>query len=164
MRTTARTTALAVLAVIGLNMTSAQARLAAPVRSSIESSGIVDRSNRWRQGYIRPADDPFGSRRDLAGRRLEVVRIPSPGRVTGADGAVVPASFVNFYVGNGAVVVPVYGTRWDDEAVTRIAALFPGRRTVGIHARAILSGGGAFHCISQQQPAAGNGTIEEKTK
>jgi agmatine deiminase len=89
---------------------------------------------------------------DAQGRALEVVRIPSPGRVTDDDGRVVPASFVNFYIGNAAVVVPVYGTPWDEEAVARIGALFPGRRAVGVNARAILSGGGAFHCISQQQP------------
>src|SRR5262249_5213704 len=90
---------------------------------------------------------------DAKGRRLEVVRIPSPGRVEDDDGRIIPASFVNFYIGNAAVVVPVYGTRWDDEAVERIGRLFPGRRAVGVNARAVLSGGGAFHCISQQQPA-----------
>jgi agmatine deiminase len=90
---------------------------------------------------------------DAKGRRIDVVRIPSPGRVEDDDGRVVPASFVNFYIGNGAVVVPVYGTRWDDEAVERIGRLFPGRRAIGVNARAVLSGGGAFHCISQQQPA-----------
>ena len=89
---------------------------------------------------------------DARGRRLEVVRIPSPGRVVDEDGRVVPASFANFYIGNGAVVVPTYETKWDDEAVQKIGALFPGRRTVGVSARAILSGGGAFHCITQQQP------------
>ena len=45
-----------------------------------------------------------------------------------------------------------YGTAFDAEAVAAIARLFPGRRTVGRSARAILSGGGAFHCITQQQP------------
>jgi len=55
-------------------------------------------------------------------------------------------------VANHGVVVPVYGTPWDERAVDEIAALFPGRRTVGLPAKAILSGGGAFHCITQQEP------------
>jgi agmatine deiminase len=63
-----------------------------------------------------------------------------------------PASYVNFYVCNASVVVPTYGCDADAEAVDRIASLFPGRRTVGVDARAVLTGGGAFHCITQQQP------------
>ena len=65
-----------------------------------------------------------------------------------------PASYVNFYIGNRTVAVPTYGTRHDHEAVDRIAELFPDRKTVGIDARAVLTGGGAFHCISQQQPGS----------
>jgi len=89
---------------------------------------------------------------DARGRRLQVVRIPSPGLLENEDGEPMPASFVNFYIGNETVVVPTYGTPYDAEAVAAIARLFPGRRTVGRSARAILSGGGAFHCITQQQP------------
>lgn len=89
---------------------------------------------------------------DARGRRLEVVRIPSPGRCLAPDGEILPASYCNFYVANRSVVVPVYGTPWDDEAVERIAALFPGRRTHAVSAQAILRGGGAFHCMTQQQP------------
>ena len=115
----------------------------------------------------RSADDPnrealdaiareLAASSDARGRKLEVVRIPSPGRVVDEDGRIVPASFANFYIGNRAVVVPTYDTRWDDEVVARIGALFPGRRAVGVPARAILSGGGAFHCITQQQPREGS--------
>ncbi len=114
----------------------------------------------------RSADDPnraaleaiqreLAASTDARGRKLEVVRIPSPGRVEGEDGRVVPASFANFYIGNSAVVVPTYDTPWDDEVVARLGALFPQRRAVGVPARAILTGGGAFHCITQQQPRAG---------
>ena len=89
---------------------------------------------------------------DARGQRLDVVRIPSPGRIVDSAGRVMPASYVNFYVTNANVVVPTYGAPWDDEAVETIGALFPGRRAIGIDARAILSGGGALHCITQQQP------------
>ena len=89
---------------------------------------------------------------DARGQKLQVVRIPSPGTVRDGDGELMPASFVNFYIGNRSVVVPTYGTPYDEAAVAALAPLFPGRRVLGRSARAILSGGGAFHCITQQQP------------
>ncbi|HEY0622449.1 agmatine deiminase family protein [Sphingomonas sp.] len=82
---------------------------------------------------------------------VEVVPIPSPGRVMHGD-EVVPASYMNFYIGNAAVVVPVYGQPNDRKAVETIGALFPGRAAVGLRADHILTGGGSFHCISQQIP------------
>ncbi|MGH7270916.1 MAG: agmatine deiminase family protein [Polyangiaceae bacterium] len=94
---------------------------------------------------------------DAKGRRIEVVRIPSPGRVVDRDGRVMPASYVNFYLTNAAVLVPTYGSPFDDEAVERVASLFPGRKGIGIDACALLTGGGAIHCITQQEPRVGSG-------
>lgn len=84
---------------------------------------------------------------------LDLVRFPSPGRVLGPDEEIVPASYMNFYIGNAAVVVPLYGQPNDQTAVSVLEALFPGRKVVGIRADAILTGGGSFHCISQQIPS-----------
>ena len=98
--------------------------------------------------------------RDLAaartadGGRLEVVTVPSPGAVHDAAGQLMPASYMNFYVANTTVVVPTYGVAADAAAVEAIARLFPGRRTIGVDAKPVVVGGGAFHCATQQQPRA----------
>ena len=104
------------------------------------------------------ADDPNAAvYRDAARRlretRLDIVTLPSPGRVTNEEGDVIPASYMNFYIGNAAVVVPQYGAPNDRAAVDVVQALFPDRAAIGLRADHILTGGGSFHCISQQVPA-----------
>ena len=104
----------------------------------------------------RDADDPNNTAfRDAARRlrstKLDVVTLPTPGRIE-RDGELVPASYMNFYIGNAVVVVPLYGSEHDEAAVHAVQALFPGRKAVGLRADHILTGGGSFHCISQQLP------------
>lgn len=91
---------------------------------------------------------------DARGRNLTVVRVPSPGRILDEEGEIMPASYLNFYISNTSVIVPTYGSPYDAEAVATIAKYFPSRRTIGRSARAILEGGGAFHCITQQVPVS----------
>jgi agmatine deiminase len=83
---------------------------------------------------------------------VEIVPLPSPGLIEGEDG-VVAASYMNFYIGNASVVVPTHGAPNDDAAVKAIAALFPDRLVTGLPTNHILTGGGSFHCISQQVPS-----------
>ena len=94
---------------------------------------------------------------DALGRKLEVIRIPSPGLVFDEQGEIAPASHVNFVIANGVVVVPIYGTPTADRALEVLQAAFPGRKAVGLASRGLLgsgiAGGGSFHCITQQEPA-----------
>ena len=90
---------------------------------------------------------------DAAGRTLQVVRIPSPGRVVGDDGRRVPASHMNFIIANRAVVMPTYNDRPAAFSLEALKSLFPDRMVIGLPSKALLTGGGSFHCISQQEPA-----------
>ena len=110
--------------------------------------------------------------RDARGRRLKVHKLPMPGPLrttrteaagvatgTGAKprraGERLAASYVNFYIADGGVVVPLLDARTDRAALAKIRRLFPGRKVVGVPAREILLGGGNIHCITQQIPLGG---------
>lgn len=118
------------------------ARFVAPGRVAIPTSARDD-----------PNDSVYkDAARRLADARLNVVTLPSPGRIAGEDGDIIPASYMNFYIGNAVVVVPQYGAANDRAAVDVVQALFPDRIAIGLRADHILTGGGSFHCISQQVP------------
>ncbi|PTS91732.1 MULTISPECIES: agmatine deiminase family protein [unclassified Caulobacter] len=90
---------------------------------------------------------------DSRGSPLQVVRIPSPGKILDEDGEIIPASHMNFLIANEAVIVPIYAEESGAFAVEVISGLFPERQVIGLPSTAILTGGGSFHCISQQEPA-----------
>jgi len=108
-----------------------------------------------------PADPnhrPLAENRELldtfrlpGGRSLQVVELPMPDPVlNGADR--LPASYANFYIANGVVLVPVFGCDQDADAVAIIQACFPDRRAIGVDCRDVVVGLGTLHCLSQQVP------------
>ncbi|MDP8916716.1 MAG: agmatine deiminase family protein [Pseudomonadota bacterium] len=98
----------------------------------------------------------LGSARTARGAAIQTVRIASPGLQTDPHGELVPASHMNFVVANGAVVMPTYGAGGGDRAselaLETLKSLFPERVVIGLPSRALLTGGGSFHCITQQEP------------
>ncbi|MFN8641814.1 MAG: agmatine deiminase family protein [Candidatus Binatia bacterium] len=90
--------------------------------------------------------------RDAADRPLRVVPLPMPTPVE-YDGQRLPASYANFYIANAVVLVPVFDCPNDARALATLRALFPQRTVVGITATDLVWGLGAFHCVTQQQPA-----------
>ena len=89
----------------------------------------------------------------LAGAAIRVVTLPFP-RAVVMDGARLPASYANFYIANGVVIVPTFNDANDRIALNTLAELMPDRQIVGIHAVDLVWGLGTLHCLTQQQPAA----------
>lgn len=89
--------------------------------------------------------------KDQDGEPLEVKALPMPGMVKSPNGRL-PASYANFYIGNAAVLLPVFGHRNDERAVRLLEEHFPRRKVVPINCEPLVWGLGAIHCVSQQQP------------
>jgi agmatine deiminase len=105
-----------------------------------------------------PSDQNYEILKDnydrLRGLIANVIPLPMPGYIchVGDAGTRLPASYANFYIGNEAVVVPVFGHANDQRAVNIIQRCFPERRVVGVNATAMVQGLGTIHCCSQQEP------------
>jgi agmatine deiminase len=89
---------------------------------------------------------------DANGKPFKVVKVPMPGEIKSEDHRL-PASYLNFYIGNDAVCVPIFGHVNDKKALDIIQGLFPKHKVVGINCVAHVYGLGTLHCSSQQQPA-----------
>jgi len=83
---------------------------------------------------------------------LKIVRLPFPRPVI-MNAERLPASYANFYIANGVVIVPTFNDRNDRVALNALAELMPDRHVVGIHAVDLVWGFGTLHCLTQQQPA-----------
>jgi agmatine deiminase len=114
------------------------------------------------------------SARDARGRALTIHKIHQPGplfmtaeEAAGIDqregsrprraGDRLPASYINFYVANRHVVMPLYDKRGDRTAMHTLKRLFPTRQVTGVETREVLLGGGNIHCITQQVPRTARG-------
>lgn len=130
----------------------ALARFTAPGQVVIQIDDQIDPDDPWSAA----AHQTLGVLQqgtDARGRALEIARLPEPIDIRGRGDDFV-ASYVNYYVCNGAVIAPQFGDRRaDDEARDVLAGLYPGRRIVQLDIDAIGASGGGIHCATQQQPA-----------
>ena len=121
--------------------------------------GVVAHPVAWGRGD--PNDHVYGEvaralsqMTDAEGRPIRLLPLPSPGFVGDEDERPIPASHMNFLIANGAVIVPTYGDdKAADLACQGLKTVFPEREIIPLSSIAILTGGGSFHCITQQEPA-----------
>jgi len=85
------------------------------------------------------------------GSLLSIIEMPMPPRIQ-REGLRLPASHANFYIANSSILLPAFGGRSDQVAVSILSSLFPQRRILPIDCRELIWGLGAFHCLTQQQP------------
>jgi agmatine deiminase len=88
----------------------------------------------------------------LSGKQLNIVELPMPAEVI-YEGQSLPASYANFYISNGHIIVPTFKCDQDDKAMQIIQSCFTTREVVGIDSTDIIWGLGSFHCLSQQEPS-----------
>ncbi len=96
--------------------------------------------------------DRLHAARDPQGRPYTIVELPMPSPVV-FQGQRLPASYANFYIANGLVLVPTFNDANDRKALNILADVFPDREVVGIHSGDLIWGLGTLHCMTQQQPA-----------
>jgi agmatine deiminase len=88
----------------------------------------------------------------ISGRATEVITLPMPKKIM-REGLRMPATYANFYIANTCVLVPTFADPADEAALSILRECFPNRRVIGIDCRELIWGLGAFHCLTQQQPA-----------
>lgn len=129
------------------------ARFVAPGRVVCQAPAGPDDPN---AGILNAIAAKLEGATDCKGRKLDVVRVPGVGLYRNALGEISPASHMNFLIANDVVVVPIYGTATEADALKALQAVFPTRAVVGVSSRGLLgcgeAGGGSFHCITQQEP------------
>ena len=141
------------------------------VRPGVVLAGVTEDRHDWRYELLQANLQVLEEATDARGRRLHIETLPMPAimefteeEVAGIDSAEgsIPrragdktaASYLNFLIVNGGVVMPTFDDPNDAVAKAKIEALFPERRVVTVPGREIVLGGGNVHCITQQQPAA----------
>jgi len=139
------------------------------VRPGVVLAGVTDDKDDWRYDLLQENLERLRQATDARGRALEVHTLPMPaimeitaeeawgidtaqGSIPRQAGDKTAASYLNFYICNGGVVMPVFGDAHDGEARRILEGLFPDRRVVTVPGREIVLGGGNVHCITQQQP------------
>jgi len=92
----------------------------------------------------------------ISGRPPEVITLPMPKKIM-REGLRMPATYANFYIANTCVLVPTFADPADEAALSILRKCFSNRRVIGIDCRELIWGLGAFHCLTQQQPAVREG-------
>jgi agmatine deiminase len=87
----------------------------------------------------------------MSGKQLEVIDLPMPTAIY-LKGIRLPGSYANFYICNAGVIVPIFEVKEDDQALGILREAFPTKKVIGLPAKSIIFGLGAFHCLSKQQP------------
>src|SRR5271166_1463365 len=113
----------------------------------------VTEANRQDDNYLPLAEnlEQLKSARNIDGGAFEIVELPMPAPLI-FEGQRLPASYGNFYIANGLVLVPTFNDPNDRKALGTLAEVFPDREVVGIHCGDLIWGLGALHCMTQQQP------------
>jgi len=124
------------------------ARFVSPttVACIVEANSTDENYTHLQENYER-----LQSARDGNGNRLSLVTLPCPGPVY-CEGARLPASYANFYIGNQVVLVPLFDDPSDGKALGILQEIFADRKVIGLRCNEIVAGLGAIHCVTQQQP------------